>query len=240
MAIQEIVCRTLMAIIIAGIVGYERENKNRPAGFRTHILVCLGAAVISMIQIYDMEYVAEMIKSNSELASALKSDVGRLGAQVISGIGFLGAGTIIHEKGSVKGLTTAASLWAVACIGLAIGRGYYYLSIISAICVVIVLVSLKKLEDKFREKCKEVHLQVEYFNDNKEEVTHEISTYFEEQKIKIKNIEFLLEEDEIDDDKKYSQYISSRYTILMPRCTNKEAIVGRLSEKADVIKIEVL
>lgn len=192
------------------MIGYERENKNRPAGFRTHILVCLGAAVISMIQVYDIEYVATMIKNNSELSTALKVDIGRLGAQVISVQAFLGAGTIIHDKGSVKGLTTAASLWAVGCIGLAVGRGYYYLSILSAISVVIILVSLKKFEDKFRERCTSVQLQIDY--NDKEKVSQDVSCYFKENNIKIKNIEFFIEEEE------KKENMSSLYTVLIPRC----------------------
>ncbi len=80
---------------------------------------------------------------------AIKVDIGRLGAQVITGVGFLGAGTIIHDKGSIKGLTTAASIWTVACIGLAVGLGYYTLTILSTICVFIVLVFLKTFEESF-------------------------------------------------------------------------------------------
>src|SRR3712207_7952470 len=98
------IAKLLLAVIIGGAVGYEREFKNRPAGFRTHILVCIGATVISMIQMYTIRDISAMIMNHSQLAGGIKSDVGRMGAQVISGVGFLGAGTIIHERGSVKGL----------------------------------------------------------------------------------------------------------------------------------------
>lgn len=154
MRVWEVIIRLTLAIVIGGFIGYEREFKNRPAGFRTHILVCVGAAVISMIQLYNLEYTISLINNNPELGSSLKADIGRLGAQVISGIGFLGAGTIIRDSGSVKGLTTAASLWVVACIGLAIGLGYYTLSVLSSIVVVISLVGLKKVEAKFLDKSK--------------------------------------------------------------------------------------
>ncbi|KYH33983.1 putative Mg(2+) transport ATPase [Clostridium tepidiprofundi DSM 19306] len=143
-----VLIRLAMAVFVGGIIGYEREFKNRPAGFRTHILVCVGAAVVSMIQLYMVKNSVEIILKNPELANALKVDIGRIGAQVITGVGFLGAGSIIHEKGLIKGLTTAATIWVVACIGLAIGMGYHYLSIFSTIVVFGVLVSLKKFEER--------------------------------------------------------------------------------------------
>lgn len=144
MEYYEIVIRLILAIIVGGVIGYEREFKNRPAGFRTHILVCVGAAVISMIQVLSIEDTKCIILANPKMANIIKVDIGRLGAQVISGVGFLGAGTIIHERGSVKGLTTAATIWAVACIGLAVGMGYYFLSVVSVLSVYGVLVVMKK------------------------------------------------------------------------------------------------
>ena len=137
MLVYEVAIRLALAVVVGGLIGYEREFKNRPAGFRTHILVCLGAAITSMIQLYSIQDATNMIIQYPELANAMKVDIGRLGAQVITGVGFLGAGTIIHEKGSIKGLTTAASIWTVACIGLAVGLGYYTLTILSTIFVFI-------------------------------------------------------------------------------------------------------
>lgn len=143
MKYYEIVIRLILAVIVGGLIGYEREFKNRPAGFRTHILVCVGSAVISMIQVLAIEDTKSIILANPEMINVIKADMGRLGAQVISGVGFLGAGTIIHEKGSVKGLTTAATIWTVACIGLAVGMGYYFLSVVSVLGVYGVLVVMK-------------------------------------------------------------------------------------------------
>ncbi len=119
-----ILIRIIMAIVIGGFIGYEREMRNRPAGFVTHTLVCVGACVVSLIQIQMVQDTILIINENPSMASALKADVGRIVAQVVTGVGFLGAGTIIFDKGSVKGLTTATTLWVVACIGLAIGLGY--------------------------------------------------------------------------------------------------------------------
>ena len=123
----EIVCfRLILAILFGGIVGYEREKNNRPAGFRTHILVCFGAAIVSMVQDQLRLNILDLASTEgSAVASVIKTDLGRLGAQVISGVGFLGAGSIMKEKGeTVGGLTTAAGIWATACVGLGIGWGF--------------------------------------------------------------------------------------------------------------------
>ena len=108
-----IILRLAMALLLGGLIGMERERRRRPAGYRTHMLVCLGATLTMLI-------------SQHLLQKGLALDATRLGAQVISGIGFLGAGTIIVTgRHKVKGLTTAAGLWASACMGLAIGIGFY-------------------------------------------------------------------------------------------------------------------
>lgn len=141
--------RLLLALILGGIVGYEREHKNRPAGLRTHILVCIGAA---LVQIISFNYIHQ-----KGLASI---DPFRLGAQVISGIGFLGAGTILKEGVNVKGLTTAASLWTVACIGLAIGAGLYFESLFATLFVFLSLRGLKIVEQKISKEAKYFNLQL--------------------------------------------------------------------------------
>ena len=124
-----VIIRIFLAIGIGGLIGYERQYSNRPAGFRTHILVCVGAAITSMTELYLVAMFSSMLIVHPELLNVLKGDIGRFGAQVITGVGFLGAGTIIVHKGSVKGLTTAASLWTVACIGIAVGFGFYFLRV---------------------------------------------------------------------------------------------------------------
>ncbi len=105
----EIVLRLSLAFIIGFFVGFEREHRHRPARIKTHVLVCIGAALISILQSKMVDDIIAQVAEKPELAAVLKSDYGRLGAQVISGIGFLGAGTILRTKGSIKGLTTAAT-----------------------------------------------------------------------------------------------------------------------------------
>lgn len=129
-----------LAMLCGGLIGYERESINRPAGFRTHVLVCVGSAIYMMA---------------SAAIAGKAYDPGRIAAQVASGIGFLGAGTIIKQGNLVRGLTTAASLWAVAGIGLAAGIGgqALHITIISTIVVYCGLRSLKWIEVKMDRTC---------------------------------------------------------------------------------------
>ncbi len=150
----ETVLKLLMAVVLSGIIGFERENLNRPAGLRTHVLVCVGAAVV---QITSVEYYGGT-------AGAASADVFRLGAQVISGIGFLGAGTIIKEGNSIKGLTTAASLWTVACIGLAVGAGLYKEAAFAAAFVFCVLKGLRIMERLLLRSKKSIVINLEIYN----------------------------------------------------------------------------
>jgi putative Mg2+ transporter-C (MgtC) family protein len=130
-----IILRLTLATICAGIIGAERGRKKRPAGFRTHILVCIGATLIMITS----QYMTDILH--------LQGDAGRMGAQVISGIGFLGAGTImVVGRNQVKGLTTAAGLWACACMGLAIGIGFYEGAIISCVFLLGVVTGLHRLD----------------------------------------------------------------------------------------------
>lgn len=114
--------RLIVAAILGGIIGLEREKLNRPAGVRTHMIVCLGSCLIMLLGEY-MHRIDNTI------------DITRLGAQVVSGIGFLGAGAILKDGFSVRGLTTAATLWVVACVGLSVGGGFYSAGILTTIIV---------------------------------------------------------------------------------------------------------
>jgi len=135
-----VVQRLLFTTLLAGIIGYERERHGRAAGFRTHILVGIGACLVMMTGIYLME----------SLAGTVAVDPTRMAAQVISGIGFLGAGTIIRFRASVVGLTTAASLWAVAGIGLAVGSGFLWGGSAGAVVVIVILYGFSRIERSIR------------------------------------------------------------------------------------------
>ena len=134
LTIWSILLRILVSIVLGGIIGLERGMKNRPAGLRTYMLVSLGSCVVMLIN----QYTAQVFGTGDPV---------RLGAQVISGIGFLGAGTIVvTSHNQIKGLTTAAGLWASACIGLAIGIGLYEVALIAGLCVFLVLTVLHEMD----------------------------------------------------------------------------------------------
>nr|WP_314587739.1 MgtC/SapB family protein [Paenibacillus terrigena] len=137
----EMTIRLLLALLLGGLIGLERELGGHSAGFRTHILVCLGSAAIALLSMYG--FAAFAADPNVRL------DPARLAAQVISGIGFLGAGTILRTGLTISGLTTAASLWVVAAIGLSAGAGFYYGAGILTLLVVVSLFFLNKMEKRF-------------------------------------------------------------------------------------------
>ncbi len=138
MSTYEIVFKLTLACILGGIIGLERESLNRPAGFRTYTLVCVGSALAMVISL-DMYY---------QYHQFVTADPGRIAAQVVSGIGFLGAGTIMKEGSTVRGLTTAAGLWGVACIGLAVGAGMYIPAVVTSMLILFVLVYFVKFEEQ--------------------------------------------------------------------------------------------
>jgi putative Mg2+ transporter-C (MgtC) family protein len=135
----EITWRLFLAAVLGGLVGWERERNNHPAGFRTHILVSIGSALIMLISIYGFK---DFINHPNA-----RFDPARLSAQVVSGIGFLGAGTILRHGFSVTGLTTAASLWVVSGIGLAVGTGFMFGAILTTVLVLVSLELLNRLEN---------------------------------------------------------------------------------------------
>ena len=142
--------RMIFAFLCGGAVGMERSYKNRPAGIRTHILVCIGAAIASATGVY--------LAVNRQFPT----DLSRLGAQVVSGLGFIGGGTIILTgKQQIKGLTTAAGLWATGIIGLAVGAGFYEGALIAVILVLIVETVFFDLGQRIR-KMPEFQLQLDY------------------------------------------------------------------------------
>ena len=180
-----------MAVVFGGIVGYTREKDNKPAGFRTHILVCFGAAVISMVQDQLRLNILELASVNLKLSGVIKTDLGRLGAQVVSGIGFLGAGSIMKEKGeTVGGMTTAAGIWATGCAGLGIGWGFYNLAIPAIVFMLVIIVIFKKFEPKIVKKTKLLKFEVKFLED-KNYAKGFLATYevFNQKLIKITQID---------------------------------------------------
>ncbi|WP_018250155.1 MgtC/SapB family protein [Orenia marismortui] len=154
MSEKEVVLRLVLACILGGAIGFERERNSRPAGFRTNILVSLGSTIAMIVS----------IKLFLEFKASQSVDPGRIAAQVISGVGFLGAGTIIREGFSVKGLTTSAGLWAIAGIGLALGAGFYLSAITTAILVILTLTLLSKVEKTISNIHKKYLIRIKAFD----------------------------------------------------------------------------
>lgn len=172
----ELIVKLLLSVVLGGIVGYEREYKSRPAGLRTHILVCIGAA---LVQITAINYYR-----NSVIPGM---DPMRMGAQVISGIGFLGAGTILKEGANIRGLTTAASIWAVGCIGLAVGTGLYIEAAAATILIYISLKGFKRIEGRIAKNRK--YMSLEILADNTPGMIGSIGSLLGMKDILIDNIE---------------------------------------------------
>ena len=155
-----VVLRILCAMAVGGIVGLDRERKGRAAGFRTYMLVALGAALTVMLGQY-LSVMLETVWADKVAELDLKTDVVRFGAQVINGVGFLGAGTIIVTgRQQVKGLTTAAGLWASACLGLAIGAGFYECVFIGFVLILVCMKLLPKIEDFVTSKALNMNIYI--------------------------------------------------------------------------------
>ena len=186
MAFWEVLVRLLVATFCGGAIGIERGKKNRPAGFRTYILVCVGASLTMILS----AYMAQMDAIWRGVAETfVRSDVSRFGAQVINGIGFLGAGTIIITGNQqVKGMTTAAGLWASACMGLAIGAGFYIGALIGCVLIIATTALFSKLEALILSRSRNINLYVEF--ENTDDLT-KIMELLREKSVRIYDVEFI-------------------------------------------------
>ncbi len=169
----EMLLRLVAAVFCGGAIGFERAEHGRDAGIRTHIMVCIGAATVMILSEYlSLEY------GNS-------ADIMRMGAQVVSGIGFLGVGCIITNGDRIKGLTTAAGLWTTACLGLVIGSGYYAIAASITVLVLIVMLGLKPLVKRIQTKAKQVTLSV---TASSKEISSSLITLLDEMNIALLSI----------------------------------------------------
>ncbi|HEY8397898.1 MAG TPA: MgtC/SapB family protein [Flavihumibacter sp.] len=173
---KEIMFRLTLAAVLGAVIGLERERKNWAAGLRTHMLVCVGSALTMMVSAYGFMDVLGM--QNVGL------DPSRIAAQVVSGIGFIGAGTILFlRQGIVRGLTTAAGLWTVAAIGLATGGGMYFAASVATALAIIILLILQPFERKFAERFKSKRLKIT--TSNRDKLLHVLSRILHNKNLKI-------------------------------------------------------
>ena len=221
---QEMTLRLLLAVVAGCIIGIEREHKNRPAGMRTHVLVCVGAAMIAIIDYMNIAETLDMNRLYTD--SGITISVGRMSAQVVSGIGFLGAGTILVSQKKIAGLTTAASLWCTACLGLAAGMGHYALAIAGVLIVIITLTLMQRVVRVNTVK----NLEVWFVRRN--ETIPFINTYFEKQGVKVIDVDFHIENKEKGKGKE--KVYTNIYTLDMPGKMAYKDIVNALSEYANI------
>ena len=207
--IYTILIRVIMSLVIGGVIGLERGLKKHPAGFKTYMLVCLGATLVMMTNQFIFDNFAGT------------GDVSRLGAQVISGIGFLGAGTIIvTRQNQVKGLTTAAGLWTAACVGLAIGIGFYEGAVFAGIAVFLIMTFFNKVDKLVYAKTPILKL---YLNlDSADGVTRLIS-YCKEHDYNVSDIQIYKEKEFA------SNPVGLVTTIKLPRGTAHEQVIEQIA-----------
>jgi len=227
----DMLLRVGLAAFCGGIIGIDRGRKHRPAGFRTYMIVCVGAAMTMMLSTY---LVAMITGPWSEVVAYdfAKTDVSRFGAQVINGIGFLGAGTIIVTgRQQVKGMTTAAGLWASACMGLCIGAGFYMASLICCGFMIIAIVLLSRLERAILSHSRNVNLYVEFESiDNISYIIEKIK----EHNIRIFDMEITKA--------KYSEtkYPNAIFSLKLPKKVTHTVVMAAISELDGVRGVEEL
>lgn len=202
--ILEILVRLVVAAVCGSVIGYQREITERPAGFRTHVLVCIGSALIMMVSIYPF-------------GDASRVDPTRIAAQVVTGIGFLGAGTIIRQGSIVRGLTTAASLWTIAGVGLAVGAGFYSAALLATTLVFVVLSGFKIIETRLMGTKGAQVLLVRI--EDKPGMLGGIGSALGEMSVNIKNIEMVQEEGRI---------AQIRLVLEIPKGVSMTTIIERL------------
>jgi putative Mg2+ transporter-C (MgtC) family protein len=174
--------KLFISAVLGGFIGWERERRGRPAGLRTHLLVCVGVTLIMLVS--EHIFVQYQVYKQD---SILRIDPARIAAQVVTGIGFLGAGTIMRFRATVRGLTTAASLWVVAGIGLAIGSGFIIPAIFTAFIAIMTLVLLPKVEGEIK---KDKYITMKMLIAGQEHFLDDIRSVLERYSLKLQTFKF--------------------------------------------------
>ncbi len=222
--------RISLAALCGGIIGIERGRKHRAAGFRTHMIVCMGAALTMTLGTY--LYVMLNGAWTEGLGVTVNTDVSRFGAQVINGIGFLGAGTIIVTgRQQVKGLTTAAGLWASACMGLAIGAGFYFAAVCGCILILATIIIFTKLEKLIMSRSRNINLYIEF--EHNDTVLEIIS--------KLKGIDIRIFDVEIEKARMAdNSYPNAIFSLILPKKTSHTAVFTAVSTIDGIRSVEEL
>ena len=209
--------RLLLAAILGGCVGIERGKGDRPAGLRTHVLVCVGSTLFMLVSIFGFGDTVPVHTVQDDMG--VRRDSARIAAQVVSGIGFLGAGTIIHEGLSIKGLTTAATMWMVSAIGLAVGAGMYVVSIGSTVLTLIVLTILRNWEKFMGLRGKTSNRFMVVRVKNRQAIVSDIINYLTLNGVKLKSLN-------VKTDDKNATLLLEMFVKYNPEVDNMEVISG--------------
>ena len=231
LSLTDIIIRLIIATLIAGIIGWDREQRSHPAGIRTHILVCLGACILALCQIEICIQTLAISRNEPFLPRVITANPARLIAQIVSGIGFLGAGTIVITKHFVTGLTTAASLWVTAALGIVIGMGYYSIALSGAFLVVFVLTVLKRFLAVKRVQ----QVEIKYYHRSK--TNQYLRNYFHKSDIKIKYYNFRINKAELDGNERIYTTI---YTLKLPKSLSYDKMLDQLSSNNDIVQINLV
>lgn len=223
-----ILLRTGLAVLLGGIIGLERQSKHRPAGFRTYILVCLSSALVMML--------SELMFEKYNTLYGISPDPARMAAQVISGIGFLGAGTIIHYGPNVKGLTSAASLWAVAAIGLAVGSGFYALAITVSVVLYATLFLFNAISLKMNKQGNSLEILITLHN--KPKTLGAINILLAKNNAKILDMVFINSAKERDDGSKDDEIINVRIVAMLEDGASNVELLNGIRAISGVIDVE--
>ncbi len=221
----ELFLRLVLSCVLGGIIGYERQSRRKSAGLRTNVLVCLGSCLIMVMS----------VELYQEVEGKTNADPARLAAQVVSGIGFLGAGAIMKEGLSVTGLTTAACLWVVAGVGLAVGAGFYAGALISTALVFVTLGSLSRLDDWVDH---EKNLSLNIHTVDRPGQLMRISRCLEDLQLRVRGVKVKADEDEVDDSGEKSMYIDLE--IFNKQSIKSIIIVDAVRQIDGVIRVDVV
>lgn len=228
LTLKEIGLRILLTILIGGSIGFERQKKNRPAGLTTHTLVALGATVLALIQNEVVSEALHFAIQNPDLGPKVTVDQTRIIAQIVSGVGFLGAGTIIVTNRTVHGLTTAASLWATAALGIAIGMGYFQVALAGFAGVIFSLLVIKKFIKSFSVES----IEIKYFH--RQDTKDFLNEYFQSKGIKVEDVEF-----EVSSSGKERVY-KNVYTLKLPNDMAYKDVIEDILMNDDVINARTI
>lgn len=228
MAWWEAALRLVLSVVIGCIIGVERERRHRPAGMRTHVLVCVGAAMIALLE---TQMMMDTLALNAQGGEGVAVSWGRISAQVVSGIGFLGAGTIFMNQKKISGLTTAASLWNTACLGLVIGMGYYALAAGGCLAVMLTLTLMQRLERPHLMK----RLEIQFIS--RVGGMDSIARSLTEMGVRVIDVDVQLRKVK---DKERTRHYTNLYTLDIPAKTDLGALFARLAAMEDVQSVRMV